>query len=184
MARPTIWLVAAAVIAADQAAKEWALSALSDGQDIPVIGEWLTFRLVFNSGAAFSLGNDYTWILTIVAVAVTAGLVYYSRRANGRAVEWLFGIGLGGAVGNLIDRIFRAPSFGEGHVVDMINYGNHFVGNIADIAIVGAASAAVIMGLMGKQLLTPVESDNAESSDGDSQPDAAASPVDEAAERE
>lgn len=153
--RPTIWLVAAAIIAVDQATKQWALTALSNGEDINLIADWLTLRLVFNSGAAFSLGNDHTWILTIVAVVVTVGLVYYARRANGRPVEWLFGIGLGGAVGNLLDRIFRAPSVGEGHVIDMINYGNHFVGNIADIAIVGAASVAVIMGLMGKPLLTP-----------------------------
>ncbi len=172
--RPTIWLVAAAIIAADQASKEWALGALSAGERISVIGDWLTLRLVFNSGAAFSLGNDHTWILTVVAVIVTAGLVYYSRRANGRPVEWLFGVGLGGAIGNLLDRLFRAPGFGEGHVVDMISYGDHFVGNIADIAIVGAASVAVLMGLMGRPLLTPVSGNDEESTET----------VDEAAERD
>ncbi len=153
--RPAFWLVALSVIAIDQATKQWALAALSPGEVIPVIGDYLQLQLVFNSGAAFSLGTDYTWVLTIVAVVVTAGLVYYARRAASVPVVVLFGIGLGGAIGNLIDRLLREPSFGEGHVIDMIKYGDLFVGNIADIAIVGAATVAVLMGLAGKPLLHP-----------------------------
>jgi signal peptidase II len=149
-------LVATAVVAVDQLAKQWALSTLDRGQSFSLIGDLLSLKLVFNSGAAFSFGGEFTWILTIVAVIVTVGIVYYSRRAQSTGIEWLFGIGLGGAVGNLIDRLLRAPGFGEGHVVDMINYGDQFVGNIADIAIVGAAATAVLLGLLGKPLLMPV----------------------------
>lgn len=154
--RPAFWLVALSVIVIDQATKQWALIALAPGERISVIGDYLQLQLVFNSGAAFSLGDNYTWVLTIVAVVVTAGLVYYARRAQSTGVMLLFGIGLGGAVGNLIDRLVRDPAFGVGQVVDMINYGNLFVGNIADIAIVGAATVAVVLGLLGKPLLAPV----------------------------
>lgn len=157
--RPTFWLVAVAVVALDQATKQIALSTLERGQQYPLVGDLLSLKLVFNSGAAFSLGRDYTWILTAVAAVVTAMLVYYARRAQSTSVVWLFGIALGGAIGNLIDRIFRAPGVGEGHVVDMINYGNQFVGNVADIAIVGAAAVAVVWGLLGKSLLESADAD-------------------------
>jgi len=159
--RPAFWLVAAAVVIVDQVTKQIALVTLDRGRQYPVIGDLLSWELVFNSGAAFSLGRDYTWILTVVAIVVTGGLIYYARRAQSTAVVWLFGIALGGAIGNLIDRLFRAPGIGEGHVVDMINYGNQFVGNVADIAIVGAAAVAVLWGLMGKPLLDPVDAGGA-----------------------
>jgi signal peptidase II len=161
--RPAFWLVALAVIVIDQATKQWALMALQPGERVNLLGDYLQLQLVFNSGAAFSLGDNFTWVLTIVAVVVTVGLIYYSRRAHSTAVAWLFGIGLGGAVGNLVDRLFRDPSFGQGHVVDMINYSNQFVGNVADIAIVGAAIVAVVMGLRGKPLLRPARANAADS---------------------
>jgi signal peptidase II len=155
--RPALWLVAAGVVIVDQGSKQWVLNNLEEQVLHPVLGKWLGIELVFNSGAAFSFGNSTTWILTIVALLVTIGIVYYARRAQTSAAVWLFGIGLGGAVGNLIDRLFRAPSFGQGHVVDFINYNNWFIGNIADIAIVGAAAVVIVMGLMGKHILAPVE---------------------------
>lgn len=156
--RPAIWLVAGAVVAADLATKQWALSNLQLGVKKPVLGEWLSLELVFNDGAAFSLGSGYTWVLTIIAVLVTGGIVYYARRAKSSLGVALFGIGLGGAVGNLIDRLLRDPSFGQGHVVDMINYNDWFVGNVADMAIVGAAAVFVLVTFLGKRVLDPQES--------------------------
>lgn len=153
--RPAFWLVAAAVVAVDQATKQWALETLEPYEKHPLVGDLLSIQLVFNSGAAFSLGNQYTWILTVVALLVTAGIVYYARRAQSTFAVVVFGIGLGGAIGNLIDRLFRDPSFGQGHVVDMINYFDQFVGNVADIAIVGAAAALVIAGIFSKPVLAP-----------------------------
>ncbi len=91
----------------------------------------------------------------MVALAVTVGIVYYARRARTPLAIALFGIALGGAVGNLIDRLFRDPGFGRGHVVDMINYNNIFVGNVADIAIVGAAVVFMLVSLFGQRLLVP-----------------------------
>lgn len=153
--RPAVWLAAILVVAIDLFSKQWALSALMPGVRHPVVGDVLSLQLVFNSGAAFSLGEGYTWVLTVVALAVTAGIVYYARRARTKLAITLFGVALGGAVGNLIDRLFREPGFGRGHVVDMINYNNVFVGNVADIAIVGAAVVFMVASLLGKRMLEP-----------------------------
>lgn len=151
--RPALWLVAGGVVTVDQLSKQWVLSNLDPYVVHPVLGEWLGIELVFNSGAAFSFGNSTTWLLTIIALLVSVGIVYYARRARTTAAVWLFGMGLGGAAGNLIDRLFRDPSFGQGHVVDFINYNNWFVGNVADIAIVVAAVAVIGMGIFGKNVL-------------------------------
>lgn len=167
--RPAFWLAAAGVVLLDQATKQWALSALEPYEQHPLLGDLLSIQLVFNSGAAFSLGSEFTWVLTVVALLVTAGIVFYGRRAQRSWVAVVFGTGLGGAVGNLIDRLFRDPSFGQGHVVDMINYGNQFVGNVADIAIVGAAAALVIAGIFSLPVLDggPATGDDAPAESGD-----------------
>ncbi len=156
--RPAFWAVAAGVVAVDQATKQWVLSTLEPGVNHPLLGDLLSLQLVFNSGAAFSLGNAFTWVLTVVALVVSVAIIVYGRRAQGTAVAAIFGAALGGAVGNLIDRLFRESSFGEGHVVDFINYGDLFVGNVADIAIVGAAIVLVIMSMFSVQILAPAAS--------------------------
>ena len=153
--RPAFWLVAVAVAVVDQLTKVWALAVLEPGERHQILGDVLSFQLVFNSGAAFSLGSANTWIMTIIAVLVTVGVLYFARRAQSRAAVLLFGIGLGGAVGNLIDRLFRQPSFGQGHVVDMINYNGWFVGNVADLAIVGVAAVILVVSFREKTLLAP-----------------------------
>ena len=153
--RPALWLVAAGVIILDQASKQWAIHSLAPGEEHELLGRWLSIELVRNPGAALSLGNAHTWIVTLVGIAVSIGIIYYARRAQTTAAVWLFGIGLGGAISNLIDRLFRAPGFGQGHVVDMINYKGFFVGNIADIAIVGAAIGVALMAAFGVRLLEP-----------------------------
>ncbi|WP_296667060.1 signal peptidase II [Demequina sp.] len=163
--RPVFWLVAVGVVILDQASKQWVLASLEPLERHPVLGDLLSIQLVFNSGAAFSLGNGYTWLLTVVAAAVTVGIVHYARRAQSTLAAVIFGVGLGGAVGNLIDRLFRAPSFGQGHVVDFINYGDQFVGNIADIAIVGAAAALIVAGIFSKRLLAPAAGAPADAGD-------------------
>lgn len=163
--RPAVWLAATLVVAIDVFTKQWALSALEPGVRHFIVGDVLSLQLVFNSGAAFSLGEDYTWVLTVVAAVVTGGIVYFARRARTPLAIALMGVALGGALGNLIDRLFREPGFGRGHVVDMINYNNVFVGNVADIAIVGAALVFVTLSLIGTRLLEPTAND-AEPADG------------------
>jgi len=153
--RPALWLVAAGVVVLDQATKQWALTNLASGETIELLGSWLKLELVRNPGAALSFGQANTWIVTAVAIAVTVGIIIYAKRAQTTLAVWLFGIGLGGAVANLIDRLFREPSFGQGHVIDMINYNGWFVGNVADIAIVGAAIAVAALAFFGVPLLAP-----------------------------
>ena len=154
--RPAVWLAAILVVALDVFTKQWALDSLTPGVRHPVIDGAISLQLVFNSGAAFSLGENYTWVLTIVAAAVTVGIAYYARRARTWWSVGLFGVALGGAIGNLLDRLFREPGFGRGHVIDMINYHNWFVGNVADIAIVGSAVAFMVMSMLGRKPLKPL----------------------------
>lgn len=124
---------------ADQATKIWALAALTPGEPINLVGDYLRLNLIRNPGAAFSIGNQATWLLTIVAVGVIVVILVSIRRLGHRGWATCLGLLLGGAVGNLIDRFLREPGVGRGHVIDMIDYGGLFIGNVADIAIVGSA---------------------------------------------
>lgn len=147
-----LWIVALAVVVVDQAAKAWATGALADGRRIDVMGGALGFVLVRNPGAAFSFATGQTWIFSIVAIVVTVIVVRVSKRLGSMWWAVTLGLVLGGAVGNLIDRLARAPGIFRGHVVDFIDYGGLFVGNIADIAIVGAAVAIVGLSLIGLEV--------------------------------
>ncbi|WP_396334805.1 signal peptidase II [Corynebacterium marquesiae] len=132
-------LIAAVVIAValvDQAVKQIMLSTLTEGEPLPVIGDWFRFTLLFNPGAAFSMGGEgSTWLFTtiqlvfVLGVAIAAPRITHSGQAVGLALI------AGGALGNFADRIFRAPGFWFGHVVDYISVGSFAVFNIADAAI-------------------------------------------------
>lgn len=151
--RPALlWLlavVAAVVVVADQAAKWLALRRLTPGEVHDVVGTWIRLSLIRNPGAAFSLGERSTWLLTIIAVAVLVAIVSVARRLGSTAWAVALGLILGGAIGNLLDRFFREPGFGRGHVVDFIDYFGLFIGNVADIAIVGAAILIAVLSLRG-----------------------------------
>lgn len=141
--------LAALVLAVDQLTKWWALSALTAGERVELVGDLLGLSLVFNDGAALSIGSGYTGILTIVVVAVVVVILRAVRRIGSVAWAVALGLLLGGAVGNLVDRLFREPAFARGHVVDMIAYADFFVGNVADIAIVAAAGLIVVLSFRG-----------------------------------
>ncbi|UOQ87852.1 signal peptidase II [Agromyces endophyticus] len=142
-------VVAVVVVIADQASKWWAEAELGDGTTIPVIGDLIRFVLVYNPGAAFSIGTEYTWIFAIVAGLGAIALAWFAWRV--RSVGWAIALGLllGGALTHLGDRLFRAPGFGRGHVVDFIGYGDWFIGNVADIAIFAGAVMVLVLTLMG-----------------------------------
>lgn len=151
-------LAAAAVVAVlgDLATKQLALSRLDEHAPVRLLGGAVYLSLTRNSGAAFSLGSDYTFVFPIIAAAVVGWIVWMAVRL--RSVPWGLALGLvlGGALGNLVDRIFRAPGVGVGHVVDMISvfapYGDVFpVFNLADSALVVGVSLAVLLELTGRR---------------------------------
>ncbi len=141
--------LAVAVVVVDVLTKQLALARLSPGTEVPVIDGLLSLRMVLNPGAAFSFATGMTWVFTIIAVAVVVVIVRVARRLGSRAWAVALGLLLGGAVGNLLDRLFRPPGVARGHVVDFIDYGGIFVGNVADIAIVAAAGLVVILAIRG-----------------------------------
>ncbi len=143
-----VFLLAAVVLLTDQLTKWWALSTLETGERVALVGDLLGLRLVFNPGAAFSIATGMTWALTIVVVVVVVVILRAVRRIGSRGWAVALGLLLGGALGNLGDRLFRDPGFGRGEVVDMIDYGV-FVGNVADIAIVTAAALVALLGVRG-----------------------------------
>lgn len=150
---------AAVVLLADQASKLWATSALSGGERITVIPQLIQFRLTFNPGAAFSIGAGTTWVFTLTTAAAVVGILYYGRRLHSTA--WAVGLGalLGGAASHLLDRLFREPGFARGHVVDFIDYGP-FVGNVADIVLVGSCALLMLLSLRGVPFEAPADEEH------------------------
>ena len=145
-------ILAAVVIAIDQVTKVWAEQTLAGEPPIEVIGEFLRFRLLYNPGAAFSIGTGITWLFTFIIAVVVVVIIWTSLRMGSRSWALALGLLLGGAVGNLADRLFRQPGFPEGHVVDFIDYNGWFVGNVADIAIVLAMGLIIILTVRGVPL--------------------------------
>ena len=147
--------IAVAVILLDQASKWWAEAELGDGQVIPVIGDVIRFVLVYNPGAAFSIGADFTWVFALLAAAAVVWITTLTWRVESRGWMVALGLLLGGAVTHLGDRLFREPGFARGHVVDFIGYGNLFIGNVADIAIFAGAVMLAILTVKGVHLRAP-----------------------------
>ena len=123
---------------------------------VPVIGDWIEWRLVYNPGAAFGIGGDYTWIIAIIAAIAVVGISIFVARIS--SVPWALAGGamLGGAISHLGDRLFREPGFGRGEIVDFIDYFGVFVGNVTDIALVSGAIAIVLLSLLGVSPRRPV----------------------------
>lgn len=144
-----LWLIAAGVLVLDQVTKAVALQTLTPYEYVRVLGDIFGLMLVFNPGAAFSFATGSTWIFTIVAIVVTVVIIRVSRRLG--SLGWALALGalLGGNLGNLLDRLLREPGFARGHVVDFLDYGGLFVGNVADIAIVLGAVGMALLAFLG-----------------------------------
>jgi signal peptidase II len=144
--------VAVFVIAADVISKAIVVARMPDHAPIRLLGGALTITLTRNGGAAFSIGTSMTIVFTAIALGV---IVYILRVArNLRSIGWAITLGLllGGATGNLLDRIFRAPGLFQGHVVDWIELPHWPVFNLADSAIVCAGALVVLLALRGIRL--------------------------------
>jgi len=144
----TIWLV-------DFLTKAWALSTLTSNPR-PIVGRFLQFVLVKNSGAAFSFATGFTIFFTLVAFAVVVAVTFFAPRVTSQG--WLIAMGLllGGVLGNLTDRIVREPGFLSGYVIDWIEIPHWPVFNLADSAITVAAALAFILSLRNISPITEV----------------------------
>jgi signal peptidase II len=141
--------VALVVLALDQLSKAWAEANLPVGERFPLLGDALGIKLIYNPGAAFSIGSGSTWVFTIAAGGAVVAASWFTWRVRSRAWAVCIGLFLGGAVTHFLDRLLRAPSFGQGHVVDFIAYFDWFVGNVADIALFGAGVLVVTLSALG-----------------------------------
>ncbi|MDK8822341.1 signal peptidase II [Corynebacterium coyleae] len=123
------------VAALDQLLKIIMVAWLEPGVPHPVIGDWFRFYLLFNPGAAFSMGQNSTWLFTTLQLAFVIGALWFGPRMSTRWEAFGLALVAGGALGNLCDRLFREPGFWFGHVVDYISVGSFAVFNLADAAI-------------------------------------------------
>jgi len=148
--------VAGFVVAVDQVAKLVAVSHLEGQPSRRLLGGLVYLSLLRNSGAAFSMGESVTFVFPLIAFGVLAVIIWMARKLA--SVPWAIGLGLafGGAVGNLVDRLFRSPGVFRGHVVDMISVfgpdGQYFpVFNGADSALCCGVALLVLLELTGRR---------------------------------
>ena len=146
--------LASAVLVADLATKLVVVATIEPGADIRVLGGALYLTQLRNTGAAFSFAEGFTVLFTLVAAVVAVVIVRTARRLSSTGWAVTLGLVLGGALGNLIDRIFRDPGFLRGGVVDFLSVfgpdGSVFpVFNVADSAIVCGGVLGVLLALRG-----------------------------------
>jgi signal peptidase II len=128
----------------DQLTKAAAVTWLDDGTSVTLVPHVFWLTLTRNAGAAFSTGTGFTIVLSIIALAVVGTVLRLARRLRDRG--WALGLGLllGGALGNLTDRILREPSPLRGHVVDFLHLTHWPVFNVADISLTFAAITIIL----------------------------------------
>lgn len=144
-----LFAVAVLAYALDLVSKMIVVAKLEHHEPIEIIGDWLQFNAIRNAGAAFGMGEAFTVIFTCIAAAVIVVIVRLARKLY--SMPWAIALGmlLGGALGNLTDRIFRAPGVFEGAVVDFIAPKGFAVFNLADSAIVCGGFLIVILSFRG-----------------------------------
>ena len=155
----TLYGVAWFVWVLDLATKLWAVSTLSERSNIKVLGDFFQLTLVRNPGAAFSIAEGATIFLTLFGFFVLSVIIYYSVKITSKGWSVVFGLAMGGILGNLVDRIFREPGVLRGHVIDWLQVPNFPVFNIADSAIVAAAGISMLLSLRNIPPITRVKSD-------------------------
>jgi signal peptidase II len=145
----TLAAAAGPVYLADQLTKAWVSANLEPDQPRDLIGSVLRLHLTHNSGAAFSIATGMTWVLTVIASVVVVFILFTARRLGSLGWALALGLLLGGALGNLTDRLFRAPGPGRGEVVDFLQLPNFPIFNIGDSAIVTAAVLIAVLAFRG-----------------------------------
>ncbi|MSS83627.1 signal peptidase II [Actinomycetaceae bacterium WB03_NA08] len=146
----TVWVALTSLVVAflavflDQWSKSWAIANLVEKESKPLVGDFFSLRLIFNSGAAFSLGENATWIFTVISAAVVVAVLWLlvTGKVQSFWIGIILGFIVGGAIGNLLDRLelidrgLPKHGVGHGHVIDFLDYNGWFVGNVADIWVV------------------------------------------------
>ncbi len=135
---PWVWLFAAAAVAyaADRITKLWAEAALAGRPPIVLVPRVLDLTYTTNSGGAFGLGQRAWWLFGVASIAVSVAIVVAAPRIRHAPSAIGLGLILGGALGNLTDRVVRSEGLLRGHVVDFIDIHVWPVFNLADSAIV------------------------------------------------
>lgn len=150
-ARYALLLLACTVVAYvfDQLTKMWVVATMTEGEITEVLPPVLSWHFIRNPGAAFSIGTDITWVFTIIQALVSIAIITQIRKVASWGWATALGLVLGGALGNLTDRLFREPAFGQGHVVDFIALPNFAIFNIADSAVVTGVVLICLLTLRG-----------------------------------
>jgi signal peptidase II len=144
--------VATLVIALDAISKVIVVATLSDRAPVRLVGGLIKLEETRNSGAAFSIGGGATFLFALVAIAVIVVILRTARRLYSGPWAIVLGMLLGGATGNLIDRLVRSPGVFRGEVVDWIRLPHFAVFNLADSAITIGGVLAVLLAMLGRQL--------------------------------
>jgi signal peptidase II len=144
-----LFAVAAFAYVLDLVSKMIVVAKLEHHAPIEIIGDWLKLEAIRNAGAAFGFGEAFTVIFTLIAAAVIVVIIRLARKLY--SLPWAIALGLllGGALGNLTDRIFRSPGVFEGAVVDFIAPKHFAVFNLADSAIVCGGILIVLLSFKG-----------------------------------
>jgi signal peptidase II len=137
-------LVSAIVLALDIVSKVVVVATREGDPPLKLLGGAVYFYVVRNSGAAFSIGTGMTWVFSVVMIVVAVAVGVFATRV--RSIGWAIGLGmvLAGALGNLVDRIFRAPGPFQGRVVDFISL---FAPKGGDFAIFNVADSGITLGV-------------------------------------
>ena len=151
---PLFAAFAALALVLDIVSKVLVVANLSDRLPVRLLGGALYVQVARNPGAAFSQGTGFTLVITAIAVVIVLVILRTARKLRSKGWAVALGLVLGGALGNLVDRMFRAPSPGKGHVVDWIsvfgpNGERYPIFNLADSAVCIGAVLVVILALRG-----------------------------------
>jgi signal peptidase II len=144
-----LFTVATLAYALDLVSKMLVVAKLEHHDSIKILGDWLKFEAIRNAGAAFGFGEAFTVIFTVIAAAVIVVIARLARKLY--SLPWAIALGLllGGALGNLTDRIFRSPGIFEGAVVEFLARKHFAVFNLADSAIVCGGILIVLLSFRG-----------------------------------
>ena len=145
-----IAVIGGILLIADQVTKFFAEKHLPLLEPQPFIGEFLQLTLLYNSGAAWGMGAGITPVVTCLQIAIVIGVIVFTVKAV-RSTWYAIAMSLilGGALGNIYDRLLRPPGPFRGEVVDFLELPNWPVFNIADMAVVGGAILVILLGFLG-----------------------------------